>query len=182
MIKFKLKIKKVQQQMKDVRLLKFTAVSIIIFFLFAFYGCTGTEKERSTEEVIREIEKLDKTPLKGVKAAVRSRNRGDDRIIVTDFYIPSKGGMLLKIKEDCTVFGSSSINWKGAKLNSNTTGAISKCFCEIGLYAIAVDSFGNTYFSISQTDKYEFVLVENKNHLDNKFSYVQKKGNCYRIK
>jgi hypothetical protein len=161
----------------------FTMRKIILLFCISFLGCTNNEPYKSKDQTIREIENLNITPLINLKASVRSRDRGDDRIIVTNYYVENKGAVLLKIDENCNLFEIDYYNWnKTSKLSLATTNLITKCLCEIGLNAISVDSCGNTYFSVSQVENYEYVIVKNKLCLDNRFIYSQYYNKCYRVK
>ncbi len=155
---------------------------ITFFLLLTFIACSDGQHPKSIDSIIEEVNEFNKTRLYGTKSSVLSRSRGYDRIIVTDYYVPSKGGVLLKLNEECKAFVTDYSTWKDSlELESATIKGISRCLCEIGLTAIAVDSCGNTYFSVSQVEMYEYVIIEDKNCLNDKLGYTPFRGKCYKV-
>ncbi len=157
--------------------------TLLLIFCIAVFGCVNNKFDKIQEQTFKEVDNLDKTALMNFTASVRSRDRDSDKIIVTNYYSSVKGAVLLKIDEKCDVLETDYMGWNNfPKLDLTTTKLISKCLCEIGLCAISVDSCGNTYFSVTQVDQYEFVIIENQSCLDNKLTYGQCNGNFCRIK
>lgn len=153
---------------------------ILLVFIFSFLGCQ--ESGKTEIQIIKELSSVNLYNLINRKASVSSRRNNDLRIIYSNFLDLSEG-LVLQINNDCEVSIFKKLKWSdSSKIDPKSFETIEKCFCDIGLNAIAVDSCGNAYFSITRMDNYEFVLVKEKNSLDKIFTYEPYIGNCYSIK
>lgn len=158
--------------------LRYIGFVLLAFFLLGISSCK--EPLKQIDVIIQEIESLDKQSFYCKKISFRSRDYNDDRLLLSEYYNGEKGFVIMKINEKCSVFESSLDHWKDTvDLDVNYIG---KSMCQIGLGAIAVDSCSNIYFSVSSTNKYEYVIVKDEACLNKKYKYQKFKGQCFSIR
>jgi hypothetical protein len=165
---------------------KILNICTIFCFLFILPGCLNDPgKKKTTKEIIDDLQKVNTSSLIGYSASMRSREYDDNRIIVSDLYNRSNGGIMLIINRKTMAFSSICLVNQGTNklknLSKPAKQAINKSICELGLNGIAVDSCENVYFSINSVDTYQYVLVRDTNCLFKKFTYSKFMGDCFKI-